>query len=154
MGSLVYAKQLADRKEKIVAMLSLETLGYFSDTTGSQKYLFPLNLLYPNQGNFVAFIGNLQSGNLVRNTIAFFRRHARVPSEGAILPGWVAGVGWSDQWSFWQQGYPGIMVTDTAHYRYPHYHTIDDTIDKINFEQLTRTVSALKDVINELDQAS
>lgn len=150
MGSLVYAKQLKARQEKIVAMLSLETMGYFSDTVGSQKYPFPIGLLYPNQGNFIAFIGNLKSGDLVRRSIASFRHHTKFPSEGAVLPAWVPGVGWSDQWSFWQQGYPGIMVTDTAPYRYPYYHREDDTPDKIDFARLARVVSGLAEVISGL----
>jgi Zn-dependent M28 family amino/carboxypeptidase len=150
MGSLVYAKQIKQHQEEIVAMLSLETMGYFSDATDSQKYPPPLNLLYPNQGNFIGFIGNLNSGDLVRRAIASFRRHVQFPSEGAALPGWMSGVGWSDHWSFWEQGYPGIMVTDTAPYRYPHYHTLDDTPDKINFDKLARVVSGLINVISDL----
>jgi hypothetical protein len=150
MGSLVYAKQMGQRKEKVVAMLSLETMGYFSDTEGSQKYPFPIGLFYPNQGNFIAFIGNLNSGDLVRRSIRSFRRHTQFPSEGAVLPDWVAGIGWSDQWSFWEQGYPGIMITDTAPYRYPYYHSKDDTPDKINFDKFARVVSGLSEVISDL----
>jgi Peptidase family M28 len=150
MGSLVYAKHIDPRQEKIVAMLSLETMGYFSDWAGSQKYPFPIGLLYPTHGNFIGLIGNLNSGDLVRRSIRSFRRHTQFPSQGVVLPNWVPGVGWSDQWAFWQQGYPGIMVTDTAPYRYPHYHTADDTIDKINFDHLARVVSGLADVIADL----
>jgi Zn-dependent M28 family amino/carboxypeptidase len=150
MGSLVYAQRIDPRQEKIVAMLSLETMGYFSDVAGSQKYPFPIGLLYPSQGNFIGFTGNLDSGDLVRRSVAAFRRRAQFPSQGVVLPGWVPGVGWSDQWAFWQRGYPGVMVTDTAPYRYPHYHTADDTIDKINFNQLARVVSGLAEVIADL----
>ncbi len=150
MGSLVYAKQMDQRKENIIVMLSLETMGYFSDKEGSQKYPFPIGLLYPNQGDFIGFIGNLNSGDLVRRSISSFRRHAKFPSEGAILPGWIPGVGWSDQWSFWEKGYKGIMITDTAPYRYPYYHTEDDTLDKINFDKLARVVSGLSEVISDL----
>lgn len=150
MGSLVYAKQLKARKEKIVAMLSLETMGYFSDNAGSQKYPFPIGLLYPNKGNFIAFVGDFQSGDLVRRSIASFRHHAQFPSEGAVLPSWLPGVGWSDQWSFWKQGYPGVMVTDTAPYRYPYYHREDDTFDKIDLDKLARVILGLTEVISDL----
>ncbi|MGD2184269.1 M28 family peptidase [Lusitaniella coriacea] len=149
-GSLVYAEQLHQDKEKIVAMLSLETMGYFSNIAGSQKYPFPLDLLYPNRGDFISFVGNLNSRKLVRRTIKSFRDRARFPSEGAALPSWIPGVGWSDQWSFWQQGNPGIMITDTAPYRYPYYHTEQDTPDKINFDKLARVVAALAEVISDL----
>ena len=150
MGSLVYANQLKRERENIIAMLSLETMGYFSDVENSQKYPFPINFFYPNKGNFIGFIGNLESGDLVRKSISSFRRHVSFPSEGASLPSWIPGVGWSDQWAFWQQGYKGIMVTDTAPFRYPFYHTEQDTIDKVNFEKLARVVSGLADVIADL----
>ncbi|AFZ27827.1 putative aminopeptidase [Cylindrospermum stagnale PCC 7417] len=150
MGSLVYAKQLHQRNEKVVAMLSLETMGYFSDGVDSQKYPFPVGLFYPNQGNFIGFVGNINSGDLVRNAIASFRRHVQFPSEGSSLPSWIPGVGWSDQWSFWQQGYKAIMVTDTAPFRFPYYHTEQDTLDKIDFQKLARVVTGLAKVISDL----
>jgi Peptidase family M28 len=150
MGSLMYANQSRREKENIVAMLSLETMGYFSDEENSQKYPFPINFFYPNQGNFIGFIGNLNSGDLVKKSISSFRRHVQLPSQGASLPSWIPGVGWSDQWAFWQQGYKGIMVTDTAPFRYPFYHTEQDTFDKVNFDKLARVVSGLADVISDL----
>lgn len=150
MGSFVNAKQSRQKNENIVAMLSLETMGYFSDTKNSQKYPFPIGLFYPDRGNFICFIGNLNSGKLVRNAIASFRRHAQFPSEGAVLPNWIPGVGWSDHWSFWQEGYKAIMVTDTAPYRYKYYHTEQDTPDKIDFDKLARVVASLAEVISDL----
>ena len=150
MGSWVYAKRCRQRQENIVAMLSLETMGYFSDEKGSQKYPALLSLLYPSQGDFIGFIGNIGSKKLVRNVIASFRRHTQFPSEGAALPSNIPGVGWSDQWSFWQEGYPGVMVTDTAIFRYPYYHTQEDTADKIDYDRLTRVVTGLERVIAEL----
>ncbi|MEB3181268.1 MAG: M28 family peptidase [Nostocaceae cyanobacterium] len=150
MGSLVYAKRCRERNENIVAMLSLETMGYYSDEKGSQKYPAPLNLVYPSVGNFIGFVGNVNSGALVTQVIAAFRRQTQFPSEGAALPAQIPGVGWSDHWAFWQQGYPGVMVTDTAPFRYPHYHTIDDTPDKIDYARLARVVLGLERVIAEL----
>lgn len=154
MGSLVYAKRCKQRKEKVVAMLSLETMGYYSDKIGSQNYPAPLSAFYPLQGNFIAFIGNMASGRLVREVIASFRRHTQFPSEGAALPGFVTGVGWSDQWSFWQQGYPGLMITDTAPFRYPYYHTLDDTPDKVDYDCLARVVAGLERAIADLSGLS
>ena len=150
MGSLVYAQQAHENGENIIAMFSLETMGYFSEASGSQNYPHPLNLIYPDQGNFIGFIGNLNSGDLVKKAIASFRRQVNFPSQGASLPGWIPGVGWSDHWSFWQQGYKGIMITDTAPYRYPHYHTEEDTMDKIDFDKFARVVAGLAKVISDL----
>ncbi len=150
MGSLVYARNSKKQNEKIIAMLSLETMGYYSEEKDSQKYPTPLNWLYPSKGNFLAFVGNVSSAKLVRKTIASFRSHTQFPSEGVAAPAQIPGIGWSDQWSFWQQGYPGVMVTDTATFRYPYYHTIDDTPNKIDYAKLARVVSGLERVITEL----
>jgi Zn-dependent M28 family amino/carboxypeptidase len=150
MGSLVYARRCRERKDAIVAMLSLETIGYYSDAEGSQQYPAPLRLFYPSKGDFVAFVGNLASRSLVREVMDVFRREAGFPCEGAALPGWLQGVGWSDHWSFWQAGYPGVMVTDTAPFRYPHYHTPEDTPDKLDYERLGRVVDGLERVVRRL----
>lgn len=151
MGSWVYAKGCRDRNENIVAMLSLETMGYYSDAPGSQQYpLGLLDLVYPITGNFIAFVGNIASGQLVRQVIGSFHNHTRFPSEGAALPGVTPGAGWSDHWSFWEMGYPALMVTDTAPFRYPYYHTMQDTPDKVNYDRLARVVSGLDRVVEEL----
>ncbi len=149
MGSAVYARQAKQRGDKIVGMFSLETLGYYSDRANSQKYPTPLNLLYPDTGNFLGFVGNIESRELLRNTIRSFRAQTKFPSEGAALPNALPGVGWSDHWAFWQQGYQAVMITDTATFRYPHYHTLDDTIDKIDFEKLARVVTGIGKVIRD-----
>jgi hypothetical protein len=150
MGSRVYARRARQRGERIVAMLSLETMGYYSDAVGSQKYPFPFGLLYPSRGNFIAFVGNTRSGHLVRNSIAAFRKEAQFPCEGAALPAGIAGVGWSDHWAFWQEGYAAVMVTDTAPFRYPHYHTGEDTPDKLDYDRLARVTEGLEKVIRAL----
>jgi hypothetical protein len=153
MGSRVSASRSRQRNEKIVAMLSIETIGYYSDTPGSQHYPFPFSFFYPNTGNFIGFVGNLASRNLLRKVMASFRRHTAFPSEGVAAPGWITGIGWSDQWSFWKEGYPGVMVTDTAPYRYPFYHTIQDTPDKINYDHLARVVAGIARVVTEIAEA-
>lgn len=151
MGSWVYANGCRQRDERITAMLSLETIGYYSEDPGSQHYPAPgLGLIYPSKGNFVAFVGNLASLSQVRQTVGSFRRHAQFPSEGAALPSVIPGVGWSDHWSFWEHGYPGIMVTDTAPFRYPYYHRATDTPDKLNYEGMARVVAGLEKVIGDL----
>jgi Peptidase family M28 len=149
MGSLVYAKEARAKGENIMAMMSLESLGYYSDRVGSQPYPAPLNLFYPSVGNFISFIGNVDSRKVVRTTIHDFRLKARFPSEGAALPNWIPGVGWSDHWSFWQVGYPAIMVTDTATYRDPHYHQIDDRPGNLDYDRLARVVYGLAQVIRD-----
>jgi hypothetical protein len=150
MGSRVYARRSRERGEAIAAMLSLETIGYYTDAADSQKYPPPFSLFYPSTGNFIGFVGNLRSRALLKEVVASFRRNAEFPSEGAALPEFVPGAGWSDQWSFWQEGYPALMVTDTAPFRYPHYHMRQDTADKVKFDRMALVVAGLEKVIAEL----
>lgn len=151
MGSRVYAKACRSAGDNVVAMLSLETLGCYSDAPGSQRFPIPLlGLVYPDRGDFVTFVGNLSSASLVRRAIGAFRENACFPSEGAALPSWVPGVGWSDHASFWMHGYPAIMVTDTAPFRYPHYHLPTDTPDRVDYERLARVVGGLTMVVERL----
>jgi Zn-dependent M28 family amino/carboxypeptidase len=151
MGSLVYAKRCQERGDKITGMISLETIGYFSDAPRSQKYpVGGLGLVYPSTGNFIGFVSNLPSRALLRKAIGIFREQKKIPAEGAALPGSVPGVGWSDHWSFWQCGYPAIMVTDTAPFRYPHYHEATDTPDKLEYDRFALVVSGMEKTIAEL----
>jgi Zn-dependent M28 family amino/carboxypeptidase len=150
MGSRQYARRSKARGENIVAMLSLETIGYYSDQPGSQHYPFPLGFFYPATGNFIAFVSNLGSRALLHEAIAGFRRHGAFPSEGVAAPAFIPGVDWSDHWSFWQEGWPALMVTDTAPYRYPHYHTPQDTPDKVDYERLARVVTGLHGMLRGL----
>jgi Zn-dependent M28 family amino/carboxypeptidase len=150
MGSLVYARQLRQSGTRVSAMISLETIGYYSDAAGSQKYPALLSLFYPNRGNFIGFVGNSESRDLVRRVTRKFRESAQFPSEGVAAPASLPGVGWSDQWSFWQQGHPAIMITDTAVFRYPYYHTPLDTIDKIDFASMARVVDGVRSVVVSL----
>ena len=150
MGSWVYARRCRERGENIVAMMSLETIGYYNESPGSQKYPPPFGFLYPSKGNFIGFVGNVGSGALVRKAVGSFRRHEKFPSEGGALPAFIPGIGFSDHWSFWQEDYPALMVTDTAMFRYPYYHDPEDTIDKIDFDRVARVVRGLEKVIAEL----
>ena len=154
MGSLVHASGLAREGREVVAMLSLETIGWYSDAQGSQRYPFPFNLLYPSTGDFIGFVANPRSRSLLHRVIGSFRRHAAFPSQGAVGLESIAGVSWSDQWAYWQFGWPAVMVTDTAPFRYPHYHTLRDTPDKLDYERLARVVQGLEGVLRDLASGS
>jgi Zn-dependent M28 family amino/carboxypeptidase len=151
MGSLVYAKRCKERGDKISAMISLETIGYFSDSPGSQKYPSAgLGFFYPSKGNFVGFVGNTSSRALLRAAVSAFKKEQKLPCQGAALPAAISGIGWSDHWSFWECGYPAIMVTDTAPFRYPYYHMSSDTPAKLDYDRFALVVSGMEKVIAEL----
>jgi hypothetical protein len=150
MGSLVYAKSCRQRNDPIEAMISLETIGYFSDEPNTQTYpITGLGAVYPTVGNFIGVVGNFQSRALVRKTIHLLRKDGGIPTEGTALPSIVPGVGWSDQWAFWQCGYRGIMITDTAPFRYPYYHAPTDTPDKLDYDRFALVVNGMEKVISE-----
>jgi Zn-dependent M28 family amino/carboxypeptidase len=150
MGSDVYARACKERGDNIVAMLTPETIGCYSDEPGSQRYPIPIKRFYPDKGDFIAFIGMYEARALIRLCVEIFRKNAAFPSVGAGLPGIVPHVGASDHWSFWRQGYPALMVTDTAPYRYTHYHRATDTPDKLDYEKMARVVEGLQRVVEEL----
>ena len=152
MGSRQYARRARERGENVVAMFSLETIGHYAEHAGSQRFPFPFGFFYPSTGNFVAFVSNLSSRALLHEALASFRRHGAFPSEGVAAPAFIPGVDWSDHWSFWKEGYPALMVTDTAPFRYPHYHTMQDTPDKVDYERLARVVTGLHGMLRELAQ--
>jgi Zn-dependent M28 family amino/carboxypeptidase len=150
MGSVVYATRSRERGERITAMVSLETMGYFADAPGSQRYPSVLRWVYPDSATFIAFVSDPSSRTVLKRAIKSFREVASVPSEGGALPANLPGVGWSDHWSFWQADFPAIMVTDTALFRYPAYHTNDDTPDQVDYERLARVVAGLEHVVADL----
>jgi len=150
MGSLRYAKSLAAAGERVTAMYSLETIGFYSSEPGSQHYPAPFGLMFPDRGDFVAFVGLLNARALLQQTIRSFRSHTAFPSIGGVAPDIVPGIGWSDHWAFAEQGFPALMVTDTAPFRYPHYHRPSDTPDKVDVEGLARVVKGIERVVRDL----
>lgn len=150
MGSLVYARKLHDEKVEVSGMISVETIGYYSDEQGSQRYPAGFGVLYPYEGNFIGFVGNLGSRSLVRRAVKAFRQSENFPSEGVAAPSGLTGIGWSDHWAFWQQGYKAIMVTDTAPFRYEYYHRSNDTPEKLNYDRMARVVEGLQKTVLKL----
>jgi len=150
MGSLLYARRSRGAAEDIRGMLSLETIGYYSEVDGSQRYPAPLSAFYPACGNFIGFVANTRSRALLHRIIAGFRDAATIPSEGGALPEMLPGVGWSDHWAFWRAGYPALMVTDTAPFRYPHYHLSSDTAEQLDYTRMAHIVTGLQAVIGRL----
>lgn len=147
MGSMFYARHCKNRKDRIIGMISLETLGYYTSKRHSQRYPFPLHFFYPTKGNFVAWVGDTSSRHFLKRCIKGFRKYAKFPSEGFAGLRLLPGVGWSDHWAFWRVGYPGVMLTDTAPYRYPHYHSAKDTPDKLDYTAMAHITTGLRDML-------
>lgn len=154
MGSRVYARACRQRGDDIRAMAALETIGYFTDTPGSQSYPPFFRWFYPDRGNFLAFISDVRSRTVMHEAVAAFRAHADFPVECCATFASVPGVDWSDHFAFWEQGYRAFMVTDTAPYRYPYYHEATDTPDRVNFDALARLLPGLAGAVATLASPS
>lgn len=150
MGSWRHAQALKATSQPVQAVLILETIGYYTGARNSQRYPPGLAMLYPDTGNFLAFVSTLGSGSLLRKTLASFRLASRFPAQGLVAPGMIDGVTWSDHASYNQHGYPAIMITDTAFLRYPHYHTAGDTPDKLDYASMAQVVTGLELVVRDM----
>jgi Zn-dependent M28 family amino/carboxypeptidase len=152
LGSADYAALLREQKQPLRLMISLEMLGYRDSTPGSQKYPFPLELFYPNRGDFIALIGNLKTlGDLISlsksiHKVGIPSQWLPAPNRGLLVP----QTRLSDHAPFWDQGYPAIMVTDTAFMRNPHYHKPSDTIATLDLDFLTGVCEGLEQGIRRL----
>ena len=152
MGSFVYAAQAREKQEDIKAAVILEMLGCYSDKLASQRYPLLIGPFFPNRGNFVAVVGNLANRDLVKQVSNHFLQASRFPIRSAVLFDFVPGVDFSDHWSFWQNGFPAVMLTDTAFYRYAYYHSSKDTYEKLNYQSMAAVVEALEAVISRLSE--
>jgi hypothetical protein len=150
MGSLRYARDLRAHGVEVGAMVSLESLGYYRDEPDSQQYPGPIGLFYPDRGRFVGVVSDLSSRALTRKTAEALIAAGKFPVESASLPGWIPGVGWSDHWSFWQVGFPAVMLTDTAPFRNGEYHEAGDTVDTLDYAMLAAISEALPAVVRKL----
>jgi len=155
MGSYVYAKEAKARNENITSMISLEMLGYYTNEKDGQTFPFPMmSLIYPSTPNFIAVVGNLSSRNLVRKVKNSLRASSRIPVETLTAFSFVPGVDFSDHRSFWKMGYPAVMITDTAFYRNPNYHTEADTIDTLDFDNMSDLLRGLIQAAKDLTDSS
>jgi Zn-dependent M28 family amino/carboxypeptidase len=156
-GNMQYADSLrseanAFKGEPLRLMIALEMLGYATSEPNSQRYPAGLERFYPNQGNFIALIGNLPTiPDLIR--LSRTLRRGGVGAEwlpagmkGQIVPDTRRG----DHAAFWDRGYRAIMVTDTANLRNPHYHKPSDRIDTLNLDFLTQVCQGLINGIRQL----
>lgn len=147
MGSRVYVRAAKARGEDIKDVLILESIGYYTDRPHSQQYPLFFGPFYPNKGNFIAIVGDFRSRQLVKKVVSSFKNQNQFPIESIVTFGFVTGVDFSDNWSFWKGGYPAVMITDTAFYRNPNYHSHSDTYETLNYESLAEVVKGLSAVL-------
>lgn len=144
MGSQVYAQSLKKGGESVRGMMSLEMIGYFDDRKDSQQFPHAaLKAIYPDTGNFIAVVGRLQETGLVQRVKAAMRAAADLQVHSLNAPASVTGVGLSDHASFWAAGFPAIMITDTAFFRNPNYHSAADTPGTLDYRRMAQVVDGV-----------
>lgn len=151
MGSRVYAKQARRQQAKILGMLCLEMVGYYSQAPGSQSLPLPLRLMgYPTTGNFIGLVSDRRSRPLMLRLEAAIKARGvlpavtlTVPLGGHLLP----DVRLSDHANFWDEGYPAVMLTDTAFMRNLHYHGPGDVMDRLDLTAMTELTLGLVNFI-------
>jgi len=150
MGSLMYAREARRKKKNIKAALILEMIGSYCDEPHSQKYPPLFGAFYPNRANFICVVSSFSYRSLVKKITTAFKEHTSFPVESFIGPAAVTGVDFSDHWSFWQEGYAAVMITDTSFYRYPYYHSQEDTYEKLDYTRMSQVVEGFGHVVEEL----
>jgi Zn-dependent M28 family amino/carboxypeptidase len=151
MGSEVYASSLDETRRTVRGMICLEMVGCFTDEPGSQKLPFSvLRLVYPSKGDFIAVVGSLRRPGIVRSVKSAMMAASDLPVYSIDAPRWVHGVDLSDHSTFWRRGEPAVMITDTAFYRNPRYHTEHDTPDTLDYERMAKVVAGVRRAVLEL----
>lgn len=153
MGSLVYAARCRARGERIAAMIALDGLACFRDEPGSQQYPMEAGANYPTTGNFIALVSDLASRDVLSEVSHAFEARGAIPWRALAVPGDLELASWSDHWSFWQHGYPALLVTDTLPLRDPRYHTPDDTPEHLDYDRLAGVVGGLEAALRALGAA-
>lgn len=152
MGSRRFTRWLKTQPVNVKGAIILEMIGYFREEKFSQTYFPLVGPFYPNKGNFIALIGNFPSRHFLNEVHRGFKAAKQIQTESLIAPEFIPGITWSDHWSFWQEGWPAIIVTDTAYLRSPHYHQKSDLPATLNYDEMARVVTALKEAVLGLSQ--
>jgi len=151
MGSAVHAKSLKKEGMNLRGMIALEMIGYFSDEPGSQGYpAFFLRPFYPSEGNFIAVVGNLFQRRFIRTIREAMIQASPLPVESINAPRILPGIALSDHLNYWRNGYNAAMITDTAMFRNPNYHSPFDTPDTLDYERMAQVVDGVRAAVKKL----
>lgn len=144
MGSAIHAMNLAKQNHRVKLMISMEMIGCFSDEPDSQDYPTPvMSNLYPDKGNFIAVVGKLSDFMTMRRVKAIMSGATNLEVFSMNAPTFIPGIDFSDHLNYWNEGYPALMVTDTAFNRNKNYHKPDDTYQKLDYQRMAKVVQSI-----------
>jgi hypothetical protein len=153
-GSHAWATKAKQENRKIVGMISLDSVGLYFDEPATQQGPFPLNLFYPDQGNFLMFVGDFGSRQFVQACVQNFRSQTGFPCEGLTLPDFMPWLAHSDHYAFRKQDWPALLVTDTGPLRNTEYAQMTDTPDRLNYSRMARVTVRLVKLVEVLARRS
>ena len=152
MGSYVYAKYLFDNKIDVIGMINYEMIGYF---TNENVDLSKLSMFITkkqadiSKGNFIAMVCDEQSQEFM-NEFNFEKIDKKIEYVEAMIPTPTNQITASDHLNFWKFGYKAIMVTDTAHFRNPNYHSENDILETLDVNKMQCVVNLVVESIKEM----
>ena len=144
MGSYIHAQSLKTKNEKVIGMISIEMIGYFSDEKDSQHYpLSILKLIYGSRGNFITIVSKVRAEKFGRKFSREFKHSDQIKTKKFKAPAFLPGIDFSDHLNYWKLGYSALMITDTAFFRNTNYHTANDTIDRLDINRMGKVVDGI-----------
>ncbi|WP_254592214.1 M28 family peptidase [Acinetobacter bouvetii] len=146
MGSYVHAKSIEAQKDQIQGVYILEMIGFFDENL-VQQYPVGLKWVYPQHGNFIAAVSNLQSYNLSAKYCEAMRELDELECQRLVAPSFISGMEFSDHLNYWNLGIPAMMITDTGPFRNKHYHTATDTLKTLNLNKMAYVVDGLVKIL-------
>ena len=150
MGSYVHAKSLAKQHKQIDAVYVLDNIGYYNENS-VQNYPTTLKWLYPKHANFIAAIGNLQSGRLTSNYCRHMKKLNTLQCEQIVAPSFLHYFNQAGHINYWAQGLPTVLISDTGYYRNPHDQSAQDSIEHLNLDKMADVVNGLAATVSNLE---
>jgi len=148
MGSARHAFLMRDEKVEVKLMISLEMIGFYSEQEHSQEYpLGLLELMYPDKGDFIAVVGLINAGAIAKRVKSLMQSASDIEVYSINAPRFIPGIDFSDHLNYWNEGFPAVMITDTAFYRNHAYHTSEDTPVRLNYEKMADVLSGVFNVV-------
>jgi Zn-dependent M28 family amino/carboxypeptidase len=136
MGSAVHAESVASRKGE---MICLEMIGYFAAEQSWPNALFAW--IYPAKGDFIGVVGGWHDRRLARHVKRAIAGAGDIRVVSFTGPRETSDA--SDHRNYWRHGWSAVMVTDTAFLRNPHYHTVRDTADTLDYKRMARVIDGI-----------
>lgn len=152
MGSYHHAKWLYDQHEEVKGMICLEMIGYFNDAPGSQNYPLPLlSRFYGNKGNFITVVQKYDNSRFGKKVIELMTSRELIPTKSFTGLKMLPGIDFSDHRNYWKFDYNAVMITNTAFYRNPNYHSPADKMETLDLKKMSLVIDELCFCILNLD---